>query len=35
VYTQKLCSGQTLDAKSRAALDKAIAQLEPPATAKP
>jgi hypothetical protein len=35
VYTQKLCSGQTLDDKSRAALDKAIAQLEPPAGAKP
>ncbi|HMG57354.1 MAG TPA: hypothetical protein VK601_27835 [Kofleriaceae bacterium] len=31
VFTQKLCSGQSLDDKSRAALDRAIAQLEPPA----
>ena len=30
VFTQKLCSGQSLDDKSRAALDKAIALVEPP-----
>jgi hypothetical protein len=35
VFTQKLCSGQNLDDKSRAALDKAIALVEPPGTAKP
>jgi hypothetical protein len=35
VFTQKLCSGQSLDDKSRAALDKAIALVEPPGTAKP
>jgi hypothetical protein len=35
VFTQKLCSGQSLDAKSQAALDKAIALVEPPGTAKP
>jgi hypothetical protein len=29
VFTQKLCSGQTLDDKSRGALDSAIAQVEP------
>jgi len=28
VFTQRLCSGQTLDDKSRAALDAAIAQAE-------
>jgi hypothetical protein len=32
VFTQKLCSGQSLDDKSRAALDKAIALVEPPGT---
>jgi hypothetical protein len=31
VFTQKLCSGHTLDDKSRAALERAVAQLEPPA----
>jgi hypothetical protein len=35
VFTQKLCSGQTLDDKSRAALDKAIALAEPPGTPRP
>lgn len=35
VFTQKLCSGQSLDDKSRVALDKAIALVEPPGTAKP
>jgi hypothetical protein len=35
VFTQKLCSGQSLDDKSRAALDKAIALVEPPATPRP
>jgi hypothetical protein len=35
VFTQKLCSGQNLDDKSRAALDKAVALVEPPAAAKP
>ena len=35
VFTQKLCSGQSLDDKSRAALDKAVAQVEPPGVAKP
>jgi len=35
VFTQKLCSGQNLDDKSRAALDKAIALVEPPGTPKP
>lgn len=35
VFTQKLCSGQILDDKSRAALDKAIALVEPPGTPKP
>lgn len=34
VFTQKLCSGQTLDDKSRAALDKAIALVEPSGTPK-
>jgi hypothetical protein len=34
VFTQKLCSGQNLDDKSRAALDKAIALVEPPGTPK-
>jgi hypothetical protein len=34
VFTQKLCSGQSLDDKSRAALDKAIALVEPPGTPK-
>jgi hypothetical protein len=33
VFTQKLCSGQALDDKSRAALERAVAQLEPPAGA--
>jgi len=32
VFTQKLCSGQILDDKSRAALDKAIALVEPAGT---
>jgi hypothetical protein len=32
VFTQKLCSGHTLDDKSRAALERAVAQLEPPAS---
>ncbi|HEX3474687.1 MAG TPA: hypothetical protein VHT91_06570 [Kofleriaceae bacterium] len=32
VFTQKLCSGKNLDDKSRAALDKAIALVEPPGT---
>ncbi len=31
VFTQKLCSGQTLDDKSRAALDYAAAQVDPAA----
>ena len=35
VFTQKLCSGQSLDDKSRAALDKAIALVEPPGTPRP
>jgi hypothetical protein len=35
VFTQKLCSGQSLDDRSRAALDKAIALVEPPGTPKP
>ena len=35
VFTQKLCSGQNLDDKSRAALDKAIALVEPPGAPKP
>jgi hypothetical protein len=35
VFTQKLCGGQSLDDKSRAALDKAIALVEPPDAAKP
>jgi hypothetical protein len=35
VFTQKLCSGQTLDDKSRAALDKATALIEPSGTPKP
>jgi len=35
VFTQKLCSGQNLDDKSRAALDKATALVEPPGTPKP
>jgi hypothetical protein len=34
VFTQKLCSGQILDDKSRAALDKAIALVEPSGTPK-
>jgi hypothetical protein len=34
VFTQKLCSGQSLDDKSRAALDKAIARVEPSGTPK-
>ena len=34
VFTQKLCSGKNLDDKSRAALDKAIALVEPPGTPK-
>lgn len=29
VFTQKLCSGQSLDGKSRAALDAAVARVEP------
>lgn len=29
VFTQKLCSGQSLDDKSRSVLDHAVAQLEP------
>ena len=35
VFTQKLCSGQNLDDKSRAALDKAIALVEPPGAPRP
>lgn len=37
VFTQKLCSGQSLDDKSKAALDAAIAMVEPtpPAAAGP
>jgi hypothetical protein len=35
VFTQKLCSGQSLDDKSKAALDAAIAQVEPTAPPKP
>jgi hypothetical protein len=35
VFTQKLCSGQNLDDKSRAALDKAVALVEPAGAAKP
>jgi len=35
VFTQKLCSGQSLDDKSRAALDAAIAKVEPTAPAAP
>jgi hypothetical protein len=35
VFTQKLCSGQILDDKSQAALDKANALVEPPGTPKP
>jgi hypothetical protein len=35
VFTQKLCSGQNLDDKSRAALDKAIALVEPAGAPKP
>lgn len=35
VFTQKLCSGQSLDDKSQAALNKANALVEPPGTAKP
>lgn len=35
VFTNKLCSGQSLDAKSQAALDKAIALVEPAGAAKP
>jgi hypothetical protein len=35
VFTQKLFSGQNLDDKSRAALDKATALVEPPGTPKP
>jgi hypothetical protein len=31
VFTQKLCSGQSLDDRSRAALDAAIAKVEPTA----
>ena len=31
VFTQKLCSGQTLDDKSRAAIDFAAAQVDPAA----
>ena len=35
VFTQKLCSGQSLDDKSRAALEAAIAKVEPTAAPPP
>jgi hypothetical protein len=35
VFTQRLCSGQSLDKKSSAALDAATKQLEPTAPKSP